>query len=194
MTPCRSLLLLIASRVLFSSELRAQSLALTSRATFNQAFLPEPYQRLALPLTTSKQGVKIGPCAALKNKYTDEEYFTYALIGLVKHAPAFALIEKSTYSGVSYLLLNTATCQQSHLRGLPYKRGSLLICFNEAETTDRRDSLFVYRLQGTNVQLLKRQALSKDQLHDENQPARFSKDGKYVYYRTRTNRYLAYKL
>lgn len=194
--PRQLLCFFIGSSFFCASPARSQALQPISSAAFRQGVAPEAYRKPTIAPAAFKKGVKLGACGTWKNNDADATYYTYTQVGTVAHIPTLVLLEKGTYRGPSYVLLETSTCKQAHLRGFPFKQGATLVCFNEAETTDRRDSLCVYQLRATRLRLVRKQALSPTWRygHSDNRQVRFSKDGRYVYYLSVANGYFACKL
>ena len=194
--PRRLLCFFIGSSFFGAYTASSQALQPITAATFRQGLAPEAYRKPSIVPAAFQKGVKLGACGTWKNNYADATFYTYTQVGAVKHIPTLVLLEKGAYRGTSYVLVETSTCQQAHLWGFPFKQGATLVCFNDAETTDRRDSLCVYQLRATRLHLVRKQALSPSWRygHSDNRQVRFSKDGTHVYYLSVGNGYFSYKL
>lgn len=132
----------------------------------------------------TKNGVRVRGCAYWKNVDTNEQTVCYNYRGLTPTVMPLLAIEKGTYAGHSYLLLQPATCQRYVLSGEPFFYGDKLVCFNEEQTTDRIDFVQVWRVQPDgSLHLHKTVPLGLNHNHaDDYHTIRFSPDGKYLYY------------
>lgn len=142
--------------------------------------------------TAGQAGVKVAGCPQLKSSYIDDNYLEYRPLGTFPAAPSLFFARSMEYNGFGVVAVDARTCRRYELTGTPLLSGNCLVCFNDQETTDLQDTLSVWRLTtGGTLKLRRKIPLPKDQLHYDPSQARFSPDGRRLYYLNVAQQYVA---
>lgn len=91
--------------------------------------------------------LRIGSCKALVDNEANDNFYEFDYCGDVDSNLTLKVIRKTLYNGEEFIILNTKSCEVYNLLGKPHLFESLIINFNESETTDRKKIIQVWKIE-----------------------------------------------
>ena len=159
-------------------QLQHHTLTKSTRASWQQGIVSDKLLRDA---TIKKQNGVIRfakGCTLLKDSHKSTDYYEHEYVGDFAANRNLKVVRRELYNGNEYVVIDARNvCKSYTFNGQPYGRNTLLVNFDETESTDRSSTLDVWRITPNALVHVKKIALGKV---FPTASIRFSVDGKSV--------------